>query len=130
MGKLTHDADLLKELTSVCEKEGIRLGCVQAIGAVKKARLGFYDQQQRKCCFLEIDENLEITALIGNISIRDGKPMVHSHITLSDSKGRSFGGHLSDGTIVFACEFIITTCTGPDYFRDYDEETGLPLWKI
>ena len=109
IGKLTYDADLLEELTGVCEKEGIRLGCVQAIGAVKKARVGFYDQQQRKYCFLEIDENLEITNLIGNISIRDGKPMVHAHITLSDSKGRSFGGHLSDGTIIFACEFIITT---------------------
>ena len=130
IGKLEFGGDLLEELTSVCEQNKIRLGFVEALGAVNKARVGFYDQQARKYKFIEIDKPLEITKLIGNISLRDGKPMVHAHITLADSQGNAFGGHLADGTTIFACEFILNSYDGPDHIREYDEQTGLPLWKI
>jgi len=130
IGKLQFGGDLLEELTSICEENDIRLGRVEALGAVKKGRIGFYDQQAREYNFLEIGKPLEITKLIGNISLRDGKPMVHAHITLSDSQGNAYGGHLAPGTIVFACEFIMNSYDGPDHIRDYDEQTGLPLWKI
>ncbi len=130
IGKLKHDGDLLEELTSVCEHNDIHLGCVEALGAVKKARLGFYNQQNRKYEFFDIEENLEITNLFGNISMRDGKPMVHAHITLSDAQGRAYGGHLVPGTVVFACEFIIDVYKGPQMRRAYDDETGLPLWDM
>jgi predicted DNA-binding protein with PD1-like motif len=130
MGRLKFGGDLLDELTAVCEENNIRLGRVEALGAVQNARVGFYDQRAREYDFLEMDEPLEITKLTGNISLRDGKPMVHAHITLSDSQGNAYGGHLAPGTIIFATEFIITSFDGPDYVRDYDEPTGLPLWKI
>ena len=130
VGKLKHGSDLLEELTSVCEHNGIHLGRVEAIGAVKKARLCFYNQQERKYDFFKIEENLEITALIGNISMRDGEPMVHAHITLADAQGRTYGGHLAPGTVVFACEFSIDVYKGPRLLRAYDDETGLPLWEM
>ncbi|MBA7703846.1 hypothetical protein ES703_112643 [subsurface metagenome] len=130
IGKLKHGSDLLEELTSVCEHNGIRLGRVEALGAVKKARLCFYNQQARKYDFFEIEEHLEITGLIGNISMRDGKPVVHAHMTLSDAHSRAYGGHLAQGTVVFACEFIIEVYKGPQLRRAYDEETGLPLWEM
>ena len=130
IGKLKFGGDLLEEITSVCDQNDISLGRVEALGAVKKARVGFYDQQARKYDFIEIDKQLEITKLIGNISLRDGKPMIHAHITLSDSQGNAFGGHLVPGTIVFACEFIMNSYDGPDHIRGFDEETGLPLWKM
>ncbi len=130
MGKLKFGADLLDELTTVCRECGICLGRIEAFGAVSKARIGYYYQDAREYDFFEIDKHLEITKLIGNISIRDDKPMVHAHITLSDSQGNAFGGHLAPGTIIFSCEFIINSYEGPDYIRDYDTQTGLPLWKL
>lgn len=130
MGKLPHGADLLEELTAVCEKENITLGTVQAIGAVQKACIGYYDQDTHTYEFDTLDQHLEIVSLLGNISLRDGKPMVHAHVTLSDEKNVCCGGHLGSGTIVFACEFVITSCDGPHLVRDHDEQTGLPLWKL
>ena len=130
VGKLKYGSDLLEELTSVCEHNSIHLGRVEALGAVKKARLCFYNQQERKYDLFEIEENLEITALIGNISMRDGKPIVHAHITLSDAQGQAYGGHLATGTVVFTCEFCIDVYKGPRLLRAYDEETGLPLWEM
>ena len=130
IGRVRHDGDLLEELQRVCKKKDIRLGRISAIGAVKKARIGYYDQDARRYRFLEINKHLEISSLAGNVSIRDGEPMVHAHITLCDSDGNACGGHLAEGTIVFACEFVMDIYDGPQYPREYDETTGLPLWKI
>ena len=130
IGKLKHGGDMLEELTAVCEGNDISLGRIEALGVVKKARLCYYNQRARKYDFFEIEENLEITALVGNISMRDGKPIVHAHITLSDAQGRTYGGHLARGTVVFACEFTIDVYKGPQLNRAHDEETGLPLWEM
>lgn len=130
MGKLKHGADLLEEITGICKKENIRLGRVEALGAVSKARLAYYDQDNHEYRFFELDQHLEITNLTGNISIKDGEPMVHAHVTLADEKGKAYGGHLAPGTIVFACELVIQALDGPAFERGFDEETGLPLWSM
>ena len=130
MGKLTYGADLLEELTEICRRENVHLGRVEALGAAQKVRLAFYDQQTREYQFFELDQPLEITKLVGNVSIKDRKPMVHAHVTLADATGKAFGGHLAPGTIVFACEFILQAFEGPAFERGFDEQTGLPLWTM
>lgn len=130
MGRLRRGADLLDELTGICRDKGIRLGHIEAVGAVRKACIGFYDQERRGYRYINIDEPLEITNLTGNISVKDGSPFVHAHVTLSDSSGRAFGGHLAQGTIVFACECRIEIYEGPAFERRLDRDTGLSLWFI
>ena len=130
IGKLRHGGDLLEEITDMCRKKNIHLGRIEAIGAVSKARLGFYNQQTREYQFFTIDQSLEITKLVGNVSLKDGNPIVHAHITLADKTGKAYGGHLAAGTVVFACEFILEAFEGPILERGFDEETGLPLWTM
>ncbi|MCF8035488.1 MAG: DNA-binding protein [Desulfobacteraceae bacterium] len=130
MGKLQHGADLLEEITQTCNKENIRLGRIQAIGAVQRARLAYYNQKTREYRFFTIDQALEILNLSGNISLKDGEPMVHAHITLADDAGNAYGGHVAPGTVVFACEIVIESFEGPAFERSFDEETGLPLWRL
>ncbi len=130
IGKLAHGADLLEEITKICVDQNICLGRVEALGAVKKARLGYYNQQDQKYHFLDLNQTLEITNLTGNISIKDGAPVVHAHVTLSDKDGHAYGGHLAPETIVFACEVAIQVLDGPKFERGFDQETGLPLWKM
>ncbi len=130
MGKLSHGADLLQELTNICQKEQIQLGRVRAIGAVQRVRLAYYDQLTQEYQFFMIDQHLEITDLTGNVSLKDGVPFVHAHITLADKQGRTYGGHLAPGTEVFACEVILETFDGPAFERAFDQQTGLPLWAL
>lgn len=129
MGKLSNGCDLLEELTNIAVRHDIRLGRVEAIGAVQRARIGFYNQETRTYQFSSFEHPLEITKLIGNISLKDGIPFIHAHITLADAAGKSYGGHLANGTIVFACEFLLESFEGPAFHRCFDEETGLPLWS-
>lgn len=130
MGRLPFGSDLLEEITGICLEKDIRLGRVEALGAVQRSVLGFYDQKAREYSYFTLESPMEITKLVGNISVKEGQPMVHAHITLGDEEGRAFGGHLSAGTTVFACEVIIQAFEGPELTRQYDEETGLPLWKM
>jgi hypothetical protein len=129
-GRLSHGADLLEEITDICRKENIQLGWFEALGAVKKARLAFYNQETHDYEFLMLDEPLEITKLVGNVSLKDGNPFVHAHMTLADKAGNVYGGHLASGTVVFACEFILEIFDGPVLKRELDEVTGLSLWTM
>ncbi len=130
MGKLEYGADLLEEITQICVDSDICLGRVEALGAVKRARLGYYNQNNQEYHFYDLNQTLEITNLTGNISIKDGASIVHAHLKLSDKEGRAFGGHLVPGTIVFACEIIIQVLDGPRFERGLDQKTGLPLWRL
>ncbi len=130
MGRIAHGADLLEALEKLCHSRNIRSGRISAIGAVKKARLGYYDQTEKQYRYNDFDQPLEITALSGNISLKDQNPVVHAHITLADENGHAFGGHLAPGNVVFACEFIIDVYGESDFARRFDEITGLPLWSL
>ena len=129
LGRLAKGDDLLRSLEKLCQEHNITLGEVRALGAVSRARVGYYDQEKREYHFLEMDQPLEILALVGNVSLNEGQPMVHAHVTLADNAGRTFGGHLGEGTPVFACEFAIYERLADQALtRQYDPETGLTLW--
>jgi predicted DNA-binding protein with PD1-like motif len=130
MGSLPHGSDLLGELIDLCVQEKVRLGRIEALGSVQRARLGFYHQQAREYRYHTINTPLEIASFSGNVSLREESPFVHAHMVLAGIKGESFGGHLSSGTLVFACEFIIEVFDGPELPREYDRKTGLGLWKV
>jgi uncharacterized protein len=129
-GKLGHGCDLLGELSEICREKNVRLGWLKGLGAVRKACQAYYDQHTHEYQPLEIDRPLEITHLVGNVSVKDGNPFVHAHVTLADEEGHAYGGHLAPGTIVFACEFTLEALSGGALERPFDETTGLSLWKM
>ncbi len=139
IGRLKKGDDLLGAFSRLCLEANIRLGKVQAIGAVSKAVVGFYLQEPREYVTLDYNYHQEIISLQGNISIKDGVPFVHAHVALSDGRGKLYGGHLMEGTEVFACEYIINEYIpemadvkedkeDTTFTRSYDDETGLFLW--
>lgn len=129
MGRLAKGDDLLGALTNICQELGITLGEVKAIGAVSRARIGYYHQNARQYEWLDLDRHMEVLALEGNISLKDGQPFVHAHVILADGDGRACGGHLAEGTVVFALEFVIQELKSDRLLnRQMDGETGLFLW--
>jgi uncharacterized protein len=129
IGRLAKGEDLLAALEKLAQDHSITLGEVSAIGAVSQARIGYYNQSERKYYYIDLARSLEILNLIGNISLKDGKPMVHAHVTLGDKDGQAFGGHLAEGTLVFACEFaILEHQSTTALVRQIDGPTGLFLW--
>ncbi len=128
LGRLERGDDVLRSLTKFCAHEGVTVGWVEALGAVERGGVGYYDHEARAYRETWFDEGMEIASLTGNVSRKDGETFLHCHVILADRDGRCFGGHLLEGTIAFACEFSVTALTGPVPERSYDEATGLALW--
>lgn len=128
VSRLPHGGDLLEEITELARREGIAAGTVSAIGAVRKARIGYYDQAARAYREKDLPESLEICSCLGNVSLKDGKVFVHLHVVLADREGRTMGGHLCPGTVIFAAECRLEELRGRPLERGYDDETGLALW--
>ncbi len=124
-----HNSDLVQFITRIAEKRGITAASFTAIGAVKHAKLGFYDQENRKYREITIDTPHEIASCIGNISLKDGKPFVHVHAVLAGEDGNTKAGHLIEA-IVFAAEVHLRELVGAKLERKRDEVTGLSLWNI
>lgn len=130
MGRLDAGSDLLSALVGKCRDNNISLGEVRGVGALSKARLACFDQPSRKYEFVEYPHDLNVASMNGNISLLGSKPIVHVHLMLVDDEGRVFGGQLIKGCQVYAVEYVIVEYTSQTSFeREYDEETGLMLWK-
>ncbi len=128
--EINHGADLYGSLSDYCLKNNLPAGLFFAIGALKKAEFGFYDQTKKKYLLESVNRPLEILSCLGNISLKDGQPFIHAHLTVSDKKGRIYGGHLEKGSLVFACECAIVETSGELLNRKFDKITGLNLWDF
>lgn len=127
--RLPHDSDLLLSIKSVFKENGIQMGFFTAIGAVKRAHVAFYDQGTKTYTDFVIDEPAEVLSCVGNISEVDGDIFVHAHITLGLKDGTAKGGHLLEGTTIFASELFGIALEGQRLERRFDEITGLKLWS-
>jgi predicted DNA-binding protein with PD1-like motif len=127
--RISYDADLIQSITELARSKAIRAGSFTAIGALKRATLGYYDQNNHEYREMKIDSPHEVASCVGNISLKDGKPFVHAHAVLADEMGNTKAGHLFEG-IVFAAEVHLRQLEGPRLERKYDEMTHLSLWDV
>jgi predicted DNA-binding protein with PD1-like motif len=128
MVRFRQDADLIRSITELAGSKGIEAGSFTAIGALKRAKLGYYDQKNRKYREMVFESPHELVSCVGNVSMSEGKPFVHAHVVLADEKGNTKAGHLLEG-IVFAAEVHLRQLEGPKLERKLDEVTGLWLWE-
>ncbi|MDI9643752.1 MAG: DNA-binding protein [Candidatus Verstraetearchaeota archaeon] len=127
--KIPHDSDLLVSIRDAAEGLRIGAGVFTVIGALKKATLYYYLQDEKRYWKNTFDTPLEIASGIGNIASKDGETVVHCHVVLADKDGRCFGGHLAEGSLVFAGEAHLRAFR-QNIRRKYDETTALNLMDI
>ena len=74
-------------------------------------------------------EQMEITNLTGNISLKNGNVYLHLHVTASRRDYTCIGGHLLTARVNGACELVVErfSCKAG---RRFDEETGLYLYDF
>jgi len=127
--RVKHDSEIIKFVTELAKKNAIMTATFTAIGALKWAKLGFYDQEKHEYLESSLLAPQEIASCMGNISIKEGEPFVHAHAVLADQNGNIKAGHLLEGK-VFAAEIHLTELIGEELVRKNDAVTGLSLWEI
>ncbi len=129
MDKINKDENLLETLTEIVKKNHISLGIITGIGALQNLNFSYYLQDKKEYITKSINKPVEILNLTGNISLKNGEPFIHCHITVADENGNALGGHLAEKSKVFAFEYTIIELEGKEKIRKYDQQTGLSLWE-
>lgn len=127
--RLRHDSELVRSITELAREKGIKNAIFTVIGAMKQAKLGYYDQEKHKYLSFTLETPHELVSCVGNISPKDGEPFAHLHGVFADKEGSTKAGHVIKA-IVFAAELHLQELVGPELVRVHDETTGLSLWRV
>ncbi|HZS03925.1 MAG TPA: PPC domain-containing DNA-binding protein [Blastocatellia bacterium] len=100
-----------------------------AIGALERVTLGFFERGRRDYRRIEINEQVEVLSLSGDIALSDKGPQVHAHVVVGKADGTAHGGHLLEAHVWPTLEVILVE--SPQHLRRrVDEETGLALISL
>jgi uncharacterized protein len=122
--RLKPDEDLKDSLNRFVNYNDIQSGFIlTAVGSLKAATLRFANQNYAyafKDCF-------EIVSLVGTLSTQG----IHLHISLSGRNGKTMGGHLLKGCIIYTtAEIVIGSSDDFTFLRTVDEKTGYKELEI
>jgi predicted DNA-binding protein with PD1-like motif len=107
--------EIMSGLNEFAQKYQVKSAHFTAIGDAKTAKVGWYDQSRKMFKVNAINEQCEITSLIGDIAVFNGKPVVHAHINLASADGMVHGGHLFEAFVSPTLEVMMTVEPVPLY---------------
>lgn len=133
MLRLLKDEDVIPAITDFCERKGILSAEFKAIGAVKDAKIGFYDLSTKKYGSEVYADEMEVASMTGNVAQVEGKPFVHVHAVLSGIKAgtenQPIGGHVFEAKVAVTLE-VQLTAFNENISRDLDDDIGLKLLNL
>ncbi len=128
--RLDMGDEILSALSSISEKENIRLAKVSGIGAVSKATIGVFNTYTHDYFSRTFTGPHEIASLLGNIADKDGKPYLHIHICIGNAETNvCHSGHLNEAVISATGEIIIELLEG-SVGREFSPSAGLNILKF
>jgi uncharacterized protein len=121
------DEDFMETLKGFLEKERIGASRLAGIGAFRRATIAYYRREKQDYDRVEIDEQVELTSLVGNSSLdEEGGVKIHAHVNLGRSDMSVIGGHLMEGEVWPTLELFVEPLDAA-VVRKMDEETRLPM---
>ncbi|HII61339.1 PPC domain-containing DNA-binding protein [Pyrococcus horikoshii] len=125
--RVPEGEELLTYIKNFCKKEGIETAIINGIGTLKNPKIGYFLEEKKEYKVIPLKGSYELISLIGNVSLKDGEPFVHAHVSLGNEEGIVFGGHLVEGE-VFVAEIFLQELKGEKIERK-PTKYGLALWE-
>jgi len=116
--RLAPFQDLRNSLDSLVNVHQIEAGCIlSCAGSLRQAAIRFADQNEATV----LSDKFEIVSLSGTLS-KNGS---HLHIAISDGTGKTIGGHLMEGCLIYTtAEIVIGILPELKFLREYDQASG------
>jgi uncharacterized protein len=116
--RLLPNQDLKQEIVAFAKANNIQAGyIITCVGSLKKANLRLANQPEATTW----EDKFEIVSLVGTLGADSG---VHLHASISDGTGKTIGGHLVDGNIIYTtAEIIIGEILDVNFSRRLDSLT-------
>ena len=78
--------DLAKGLSKFAEEQQLSAASFKAVGALSSVRLGWFNWESKKYePSVTLDEQIELLSLIGDVALKDNRPVVHAHAVIGKS---------------------------------------------
>jgi predicted DNA-binding protein with PD1-like motif len=113
-------------LMEFADRYHVGSGHFTAIGALSRVTLGWFDLQKKMYRKIPIDEQVEVLSMIGDFALYQGKPALHTHMTVGHRDGRTSGGHVIEAVVSPTLEVFVTVEPVP-LNKKHDPESGLTL---
>jgi len=122
--------EILAELKRFASAQKLAGSSFKAIGALSRAKVGWFNWETKKYeTAAELNEQVELLSLIGDIAVLDNGPQVHAHMVVGRRDGTAHGGHLMEAVVRPTCELILTE--NPIHLQKHmDPDSGLALIRI
>tara|TARA_B110000438_G_scaffold228275_1_gene222816 strand:- start:75 stop:506 length:432 start_codon:yes stop_codon:yes gene_type:complete len=127
--RLEIDEGLMESTQRIATVENVKLASINGIGACSKIEMGYIDLSIKEYVFKTFEGNLEILQATGNITLKDGEPFPHIHISVANEECKAFGGHLNEAIISATFEGIMQIMDH-EINREFNEDLGLALMNV
>jgi len=121
---LRAGAKVPDDIVAIARREKAATARVEAIGGVDELRLAYFNHETKKYEEHDFREFLEVTSILGNITLKDGKQFLHAHGTFGKRDLSVVAGHVISAKIFPLLEVVITP-TKNKALRRFDDELGL-----
>ena len=128
---LVFDAgdEVVAGLRAFAAETNLTAARLTAIGAFSDVTLGFFDPDRKEYERTILREQVEVLSLLGNVTVREGKPAVHAHVVVGKRDGTAHGGHLLEAHVRPTLEVIVVE-SPKHLYREHDRATGLALIRL
>lgn len=118
--------EVVSTLTTFAKDHHIGAAHFTAIGAFSDAGLGYFDLKKKDYLKNQVNEQVEVISLVGDIALDKGQPKVHAHVVCGKKNGAAMGGHLLEAHVRPTLELVLEP-SGGQLKRIFDPESGLAL---
>ena len=95
-------------LAAFAERHHLGAAHFSAIGGSQSVTLGYYEWEDEDHKKIEVDEQVEVLSMVGDIALENGHPTVHAGVLIGKADGSVRRGHLVDAHVRPAIEAIVT----------------------
>ena len=128
--RLDPGEEIVASLTRLVEQENVQLGTVSALGAAGDVTIGIFNTKEKQYYSQRYQGDSEISALVGNVTRKEGEPYLHLHITIGNPvTGEVHAGHLSSAVISATLELFLQVWDG-QVGRKFSDQVGLNLFEF
>lgn len=116
--RLAPHQDLKKELLDFAVRKKIKAGFIATcVGSLEQVSLRMANQEKGEMS----KGHFEIVSLVGTFS----DSSAHIHLSVSDSTGKTIGGHLLDGSLIYTtAEIVVAELDELEFAREKDSTYG------
>ncbi|MGN6783296.1 MAG: PPC domain-containing DNA-binding protein [Marmoricola sp.] len=123
---MDKDDEAYEQIGRFARDHGVTAASLTAVGAAKAVTLGYFDPEIMEYRPTDVDEQMEVLSLVGDIAMKGDTPAVHAHLVLGRRDSSTLGGHLKR-LVAWPTLEVVVEETPAVLRKVVDAETGLAL---